>query len=98
MIRLVKGFLGFLMIGMAPAQTPAWIPMPREVATVEGRFTLPNDCGVKLERPSDGTRLIGMLREQGLNPKLISQRVAIEVKRGAVKKPTGFPGAYQLEV
>ena len=99
MIPFVKSILGLLLMGVAmAADMPAWIPMPREVVLKEGRFTLPKDCGVRLERPADGTRLIGMLRESGLAPKASATNAIIEVKRAAVKNPTGFPGAYQMEV
>lgn len=99
MIPFVKGFPGFLLMGVAmAADTPAWIPMPREMAMAEGRFTLPRDYGLQLDRPADGLRLIGMLRDKGLAPETTAATASIEVKRAAVKNPTGFPGAYRLEI
>ena len=65
---------------------------------VEGRCTLPRDCGVQLDQPVDGSRLIEFLRERGLNPKAANADATIHVRRGSVKNPTGFSGAYRLEV
>lgn len=98
MVLVMKGWLGLLTIGIAMAETPSWIPMPREVAMADGRCVIPHECRVQLEQPADGLRLIELLRNRGLDPKVTDADASIHIRRGSVKNPTGFPGAYRMEV
>lgn len=78
---------------------PALIPLPRKVALGDERVAIPADCTIALDRPEDGLRLIGMLREAGLAPKKHEDGGTpfIIVKRGEVENPHGFEGAYRIE-
>lgn len=74
------------------------IPLPRETAEGEGRLVLKGEIGISAADPADAARLAGVLEEAGLKPRIQAGTVKIELRRGEVKNPHGFAGAYRLEV
>jgi N-acetyl-beta-hexosaminidase len=96
----VRSILACLFLGCLPlaAALPALIPLPREVAEGEGCLVLTDEPGVSAADPGDAARLGVVLLEAGLKPQPKAAGAQIELRRGEVKNPHGFGGAYRLEV
>ena len=96
----MRSILVCLFLGCLPlaAALPALIPLPREVAEGEGRLVLTDEIGVATADDADAARLLAVLAEAGLKPRLNAVGAGIELRRGEVKNPHGFGGAYRLEV
>ena len=82
------------------ADLPALIPLPREVSPGDGVLALTSPCAVDAEVPTGAARLIDMLRGTGVTVAKADGKspAMIRMRRGEVKNPYGFEGAYQLEV
>jgi N-acetyl-beta-hexosaminidase len=82
------------------AALPALIPLPREVNEGSGRLVLASPCLIETASPADAARMIDVLRGNGIAVAKADGKTPamIRLRRGGVKNPLGFPGAYQIEV
>ncbi len=81
------------------AEIPDLIPLPREIEQGEGFRPLGPEVRIAATEPALIVRLISVLRDAGLRPvpAKAEEDADIELRRGEVKNPHGFPGAYRLE-
>ena len=85
---------------LSAADLPALIPLPREVVSGDGMLVVTSPCAIEAAAPADAARLLDVLRGVGVTAAKADGKVPamIRVRRGEVKNPLGFGGAYQLEV
>lgn len=96
MLRLLSLLLATCL--SAGAGVPALIPLPRELGESGGEFRFGPEVGIDAEPAPDAARFVEVLRDAGLKPVPATAGAAIRIRRGEVKNPHGFAGAYRLEV
>jgi hexosaminidase len=98
MIPMCRALLIFLTTCIpAMAEMPALIPMPQEIRESQGTFEFGPEVRIKAEIPSDAARLVTVMRDAGLKPVRATGTADIVIRRGEVKNPHGFIGAYRAE-
>ncbi|WP_265594151.1 family 20 glycosylhydrolase [Haloferula sp. BvORR071] len=89
----------FLLVLVSPlGAMPSLIPMPCEITEGQGKKLLGREVKILTAEPNDAARLIAVLKECGLKALRVDHGADIELRRGEVKNPHGFEGAYRLEV
>ena len=98
MLPMPRALLALLLTCVsAIAEMPALIPMPREIRETQGTFKFGPEIRIRAERPSDAARFIAVIKDAGLKPIRATDTADIVIRRGDVKNPHGFPGAYRAE-